>query len=111
MPKDKPKYTAAPWIVSDLCGQIRWVMDSNDNYLLEAAHEDSEGKLVSEEEQAHNIILAGQAPKLLTMLKAINHAFYVENTTRAMREALRGSRDLIRMAENRDVETGKPLLT
>jgi hypothetical protein len=42
-----------------------------------------------------------QAKPLLLMLKAANHALYVAGSPKAMKAALSGSKELIRLAEGR----------
>lgn len=45
-------------------------------------------------------MLHAMAPKMLKMLKNVNHALYVVGKPKAVKDAMAGSKELIRLAES-----------
>ncbi len=91
-------HTDAPWVN---VGDWNIVNGSNDCTIATVLGPESTAGVKNDDERKANARLIAAAPRLLKMLKEANAAFYGAGTSKALRAALAGSKELIHEAEGR----------
>lgn len=95
------KHTKGPWRIGDN-GLTVFGPVSEEPAPVCIASLPTESPRVSTEERKHNGLLISAAPEMLSLLKRINDAFYVTNSSKALREIMAETKPLIRKAEGRE---------
>ena len=94
------KYTKGDWRVSGSPStEGGYAITSGETYIADCYCGGSSEGQAEQGECEGNAQLMAAAPELLELLKRINHAFYVEGTSKAMKEVMSETKKLIHKAE------------
>lgn len=85
----KTTYTPGPWKVDEIDG----------GFLIGADR--INGSHIAEAMSLHDANLIASAPEMLKALKRVRDAFYIDGTSKAIRVAFEGTKEIVAKAEGR----------